>query len=162
MPGSIGHVASSDEWPQGLSLLGRDKTHWRQSHCFSLNSYRGQSTGFVFATTHLGPQQRKGGMDWSCVRRVWSKRHWGEMWGSGCGIFCAGIYLESTAPISLDGARPSQGKSNYLTLWDTSLSTLWNPAPPPCIFFFFLFSYGFLAYFCLGFFLSFLLSSLSS
>lgn len=68
---------------------------------------------------------------WSHVRRVWSRRNWGDTWGSGCGNIGAQIYQSSTAAI-LRRASFSQGKINDLTLWHTAPSTLWKiPSPQP-------------------------------
>ena len=51
---------------------------------------KGQSTGCVFAATHLGPQGREAGMDWSRSRRGWRERNWGEIGGVAVGFWGLG------------------------------------------------------------------------
>ena len=105
----------------GLSLLGRGKSHWKQTqhHFFPLKK---QSTGFVFVTTHLGLQQKEDSADWRHEWRVWSRRHKGKDLGERLRNFggwdIPGFHNSHLSWEEL--ALPSQGKINYLTLWDTT------------------------------------------
>ena len=40
----------------GLSTLGTEENHWRETNHLISPPLKEQSTGFVFAATHLGPQ----------------------------------------------------------------------------------------------------------
>lgn len=103
MPGSAAHVAYSDERPRGFPLPGRRDLLERKPLFFFLRS---QSTNVSFTVIHLGLWQREGSMNWNCLRKIWSGRHWEDTWGSSCWDSYAGTYLHIAADIFLEKGKP--------------------------------------------------------
>ena len=107
------------------------------------NFLRACSRGFPFAATHLSLRQRESSRP-EMPEESLKWRLWGEIWGNGSGVSCAGMYLDTAAAIFFEKSKSLLGeKQLHYCVGNCLLHPrgfcsphLYHPFfyfPPPCI-----------------------------